>query len=75
MFRKDVFKKRLKKRKRRKKNYFFAPMILNIVVEHIGHLPFIARRSVPPFPFMVTSLASDISLFDLHLTQYPSVIL
>lgn len=40
-------------------------------VPQAGHLPFIAFR---PF-FMVTSAASDISFFALHLTQYASVII
>ena len=49
-------------------------MIRNIVVLHLGHLPFIALLVVPPLPFMVTSLASDISLLLLHFTQYASTI-
>ena len=46
----------------------FPPRILNMTVPQVGHLPLIARR---PF-FMVSSTASAISFFDLHLTQYPS---
>jgi hypothetical protein len=41
------------------------PKILYITVPQVGHLPFIAFR---PF-FVVTSTASEISLFALHLTQ------
>ena len=44
------------------------PSILNMTVPHVGHLPLIALR---PF-FMVSSTASTISFFALHLTQYPS---
>src|SRR5580700_9555913 len=44
------------------------PRILNITTPHVGHLPLIAFR---PF-FMVSSTASAISFFALHLTQYPS---
>ena len=39
-----------------------------MTVPHVGHLPLIALR---PF-FMVSSTASMISFFALHLTQYPS---
>ena len=53
---------------------FFAPIILNIVVPQSGHLPFIALLSTPPFPFIATSLASIISLFALHFTQYASIL-
>ncbi len=49
-------------------------MILNMVVPHLEHFPFIALRTTPPFPFMETSFASAIILFDLHLTQYPSTL-
>ncbi len=49
-------------------------MILNMVVLHLAHLPFMALRVMPPLPFIVTSLASDICRFDLHFTQYPSTI-
>ncbi len=41
--------------------------ILYIPVPQVGHLPFIAGL---PF-FMVTFLASEISFFSLHFTQYP----
>jgi hypothetical protein len=44
------------------------PSILNITVPHVGHLPLMALR---PF-FIVSSTASVISFFALHLTQYPS---
>ena len=44
------------------------PRILNITVPQVGHLPLMALR---PF-FMVSSTASMISFFALHLTQYPS---
>ena len=44
------------------------PKILNITVPQVGHLPLIALR---PF-FIVSSTASMISFFALHLTQYPS---
>lgn len=44
------------------------PRILNITVPHVGHLPLMALR---PF-FIVSSTASEISFFALHLTQYPS---
>jgi hypothetical protein len=44
------------------------PSILNITVPHVGHLPLMAFR---PF-FIVSSTASTISFFALHLTQYPS---
>ena len=46
------------------------PKILYITVPQVGHLPLIALR---PF-FVVTSIASVISFFALHLTQYPSAI-
>jgi hypothetical protein len=46
----------------------FPPKILNMTVPQVGHLPLIALR---PF-FMVSSTASIISFFALHLTQYPS---
>ena len=49
-------------------------MILNIVVPHLEHFPFIALRTTPPFPFMETSFASAICRFDLHFTQYPSTL-
>jgi hypothetical protein len=41
---------------------------LNITVPQVGHLPLMALR---PF-FIVSSTASMISFFALHLTQYPS---
>ena len=44
------------------------PRILNITAPQTGHLPLMALR---PF-FIVSSTASAISLFALHLTQYPS---
>jgi len=44
------------------------PKILYITVPQVGHFPLIALR---PF-FVVTSIASVISFFALHLTQYPS---
>jgi hypothetical protein len=44
------------------------PKILNMTVPQVGHLPFMALR---PF-FIVSSTASMISFFALHLTQYPS---
>src|SRR3989344_1473413 len=53
--------------------YFFAPIILNILVPHFSHVPVIARLSVPPFPFIATSFSSFISRFALHFTQYASV--
>src|SRR5436190_10751668 len=46
----------------------FPPKILNITVPQVGHLPLMALR---PF-FIVSSTASMISFFALHLTQYPS---
>ena len=46
----------------------FPPRILNITTPQVGHLPLIALR---PF-FIVSSTASAISFFALHLTQYPS---
>jgi hypothetical protein len=46
----------------------FPPRILNITVPHVGHFPLMAFR---PF-FIVSSTASIISFFALHLTQYPS---
>jgi len=48
----------------------FPPKILYITVPQVGHLPLMAFR---PF-FVVTSIASVISFFALHLTQYPSAI-
>ena len=39
-----------------------------MTVPQVGHLPLMALR---PF-FMVSSTASMISFFALHLTQYPS---
>jgi len=62
------------KTKRKKEKIYFFPIIRNIVVPHLGHLPFIARLSTPPLPFIATSLAAVISCFALHLTQYPSTI-
>jgi hypothetical protein len=44
------------------------PRILNMTVPQVGHLPLMALR---PF-FIVSSTASAISFFALHLTQYPS---
>ncbi len=44
------------------------PRILNMTVPQVGHLPLMALR---PF-FIVSSTASTISFFALHLTQYPS---
>ena len=41
------------------------PKILNMTVPQVGHLPLMALR---PF-FVVTSIASEISFFALHLTQ------
>ena len=52
-------------------NYFFEGRILQIVVPHSGHLPLRIGR---PF-FIVSSLASVISLFALHFTQYASAML
>ena len=49
-------------------------MILNMVVPHFEHFPFIALRCTPPFPFIATSFASAICRFDLHFTQYPSTL-
>ena len=49
--------------------YFFIPIILYIPVPHFAQVPFIAERFFPPLPFIVTSLAPDISLFALHFTQ------
>ena len=46
-------------------------MILNMVVLHLGQVPFNALLVTPPLPFMATSLALEISRFILHLTQYP----
>jgi hypothetical protein len=46
----------------------FPPKILNMTVPQVGQRPLIARR---PF-FIVSSKASAISFFALHLTQYPS---
>src|SRR5262249_670222 len=43
----------------------FPPKILNITVPQVGHLPLMALR---PF-FIVSSTASMISFFALHLTQ------
>jgi len=50
---------------------YALPIILNIFVPHLGQIPVIALLLAPPFPFIVTSLAPDISRFALHLTQYP----
>lgn len=47
----------------------------NIFVPHFGHIPVIAALFIPPLPFIVTSLASLISLFALHFTQYASIII
>ncbi len=44
------------------------PMILNITVPQVGHLPLMALL---PF-FIVSSTPSTISFLALHLTQYPS---
>lgn len=46
------------------------PRILNMTTPQVGHLPLIALR---PF-FIVSSTASEISFFALHLKQYPSAI-
>ncbi len=46
----------------------FPPKILNMTVPQVGHLPLMALR---PF-FITSSIASTISFFALHLTQYPS---
>ena len=54
--------------------YFAFPRILNIFVPQTVQMPVIALRS-PPFPGMVTSLASFISRFWRHFTQYPSFII
>jgi len=43
----------------------YAFPILNIAVEHDGHVPFVAGL---PF-FIVTGLLPDISRFALHFTQ------
>ena len=48
-------------------------MILNMVVPHLLQEPFMARRVMPPLPFIVTSLALAISRLLLHFTQYPCV--
>jgi len=60
--------------KRKRKNAYFLGRILNIVVPQVGHIPFIAFLSVPPLPFILTSLPSFISFFALHLTQYASIL-
>jgi hypothetical protein len=46
-----------------------------IPVPHFGQTPFMAKRVLPPLPFIVTSFASFISLLALHFTQYPSIFL
>ena len=46
------------------------PRILNIPVPQVGHVPFTAFRLF----FITISLASLISFFALHFTQYPSMI-
>ena len=75
-----IFPQKIKIKKQNQKIYFFflaapalavPPMILNMVVLHLGQLPFNALRVTPPLPFMATSLALEISRFILHLTQYP----
>lgn len=43
----------------------YAFPILNIAVEHVGHVPFVAGL---PF-FRVTGFTPDISRFALHFTQ------
>ena len=44
------------------------PMILNMPVPHVGHVPFIALRPLA----MTTSFGSFMSRFALHFTQYAS---
>jgi hypothetical protein len=44
------------------------PMILNMPVPHVGHVPFMALRPLA----MVTSAAFFMSRFALHFTQYAS---
>src|SRR5271163_3242953 len=44
------------------------PIILNMTVPQVGHLPLMALR---PF-FIVSSTPPTISFLALHLTQYPS---
>ncbi len=51
--------------------YFLFPKMRNIVVLHFGQLPFNAFLVTPPFPFIVTSFALEISRLSLHFTQYP----
>lgn len=51
------------------RDYFFLGIILNMPVLQTGQEPFMAGRVPPPLAGMVTSLASFISLFSLHLTQ------
>ena len=58
-----------------KKSCYLDPSIRNILVLHLGQVPVIALLVFPPFPFIGTSLAPCISLFALHFTQYPSVVL
>lgn len=49
----------------RRKSCYFALPILNIVVPHTGHLPFVAGL---PF-FIVVASAPDISRCVLHFKQ------
>ncbi len=55
----------MESRRGRVPRHFAAPIRM-IVVPHTGHLPFVAGL---PF-FRVTGLASFISRFALHFTQY-----
>lgn len=50
--------------------YYFFDLILKTFVPHFEHVPVTAGL---PF-FIVTSLASLISVLALHLTQYASTI-
>jgi len=57
------------------KFYFLEGIILNMPVPQTGQVPFIAGLVPPPLAGIVTSFGSFISLLDLHLTQYASIVL